>query len=127
MSNSNFINATPLSGAFTAAEDIDAFEAVTLGASGVSVADAATAPMYLVSEDYTSGDTTVTLYKAGTGRARVDGSGTAIAVGDALTATTGGTLIKTTTSGNYVIGYALQAATAANDVIYIDIERGLVP
>lgn len=50
-------------------------------------------------------------------RAVVNGSGTAIAIGDPLTATTAGVLIKTTTSGNRVIARALAASTASGDII----------
>lgn len=35
-----------------------------------------------------------------------------VAVGDALTATTAGALIVTTTAGDQIVGYALEAATA---------------
>lgn len=59
----------------------------------------------------------VQIARGSVARAVVNGSGTAIAVWDPLTATTAGVLIKTTTSGNRVIARALAASTASGDII----------
>jgi len=46
----------------------------------------------------------------------------AIAKGAEVTATTGG-LVKTATAGEYVVGVALSAATAANDYVRVQISK----
>lgn len=43
-------------------------------------------------------------------------AGGTIAVGDAVTATTAGAVITTTTAGNQILGYALEAATTGKFV-----------
>lgn len=48
------------------------------------------------------------------------------AAGDALTATTGGKLIATTTNNHHIVGYAHQIA-AANDVAQVRLAQGRNP
>jgi len=57
----------------------------------------------------------VGVYSAGSGTAVVEAGGT-VAVGDALTSDANGRAIATTTDGDFIIGWALQAGTA-NDLI----------
>jgi 2-methylcitrate dehydratase PrpD len=54
----------------------------------------------------------------------VNGLSTNIAVGDAITATTAGVGIKTTTNNNHLIGFALEPATADGVVIKVQLNTG---
>jgi len=56
-------------------------------------------------------------------KVRADGSGTAIAVGDWLTADTDGEWVKAA-SGDWVKGFSREASTSANDVIEADVVEG---
>jgi len=56
----------------------------------------------------------------------VDGSGTAIAPGDALKSNASGQGIKTTTPGDHYSAIAFEASTAAGDLIEVLVDRGTV-
>jgi len=64
----------------------------------------------------------VSVRTMGTSKLVVDGSGTAIAIGDALKPDSTGRGVKTVTAADNIIGYAMAASTAANDVIEVDIQ-----
>ena len=51
--------------------------------------------------------------------AMVDGSSTAIAVGDALTSDASGRLVKATVGTDLILAYAHEASSAAGDVIEV--------
>lgn len=53
-----------------------------------------------------------------------DGSGTAIAVNDPLKTNASGIAIKAVTAGDWVIGHATEASSAANIIIGVDTTRG---
>lgn len=117
---SEFQNAAGPIQAFSAAEALTKERFVTLGASGVSLADNASARVYTIAVDYASGDSSVKLYNRGQAYLEVNGNSSNIAVGDSLTATTNGIGIKTTTAGDWVGAIALEASTADGDVIPVE-------
>lgn len=89
----------------------------------VTTATAGTSDVYGVvveeSESSTTGATggTVGILPIGSGKTcmvKVLGNSVNIAIGDTLTASTGGAAAKTTTDGHFVIGVAKAAATADN-------------
>lgn len=51
----------------------------------------------------------------------------AISIGDEVTATTAGAAVTTTTAEDYTVGTALEAATAAGDIIEIALNLGVYP
>lgn len=66
-------------------------------------------------------DEAAAIRHAGTTKLVVDGSGTAILVGDKLKADGSGRGIKTTVDGDEMIGYAMEASSAANDIIEVQL------
>ena len=60
----------------------------------------------------------VGVYSAGSGMSPVEIGGT-VAVGDALTANSSGQAIATTTEGDFIIGWALEAGTTADIIEYL--------
>lgn len=90
---------------------------------GGAIVTAASTAVYGISKTATSAAGAGTIVTHGEAVALAGGS---ISVGDALTATTGGKLIATTTAGNLVIGRALEAASN-NQYFRILIVRSAVP
>jgi len=105
------------------------YRIVKVGTVANSVIEAtdATAPLLGISSSVAS-DTAgepIGIYLTG-GTAKVEASA-AIAVGAKLTATTGGTAVTTTTAEDFAIGEALEAATAAGDIIECTIAPYVYP
>lgn len=96
--------------------------ALAVGYGGAIVTSATTA-VYGISKTSTAAAGAGTIVTHGEAVALAGGS---ISVGDALTATTGGKLIATSTAGNQIIGRALEAASN-NQYFRILITRGVVP
>lgn len=77
-------------------------------------------PVGVLQNDPTGGQgATVRMIPQG-GYSKVSAGGT-ITLGDWLTCSTGGQAITTTTTGTYIIGYAVTASTAANQIITVDL------
>lgn len=103
----------------TGASDIAAGLAVKLSSGLLVVATAATDKILgtLETKAVATQPAAVRLRSAaGTSSAKAGGT---IAVGDRITATTDGTLIATTTTGNEVVGLALEAATSGQFFEYM--------
>lgn len=84
----------------------------------VDIADATVRCVGVLQNAPTTGQA-ASIRMVGITRAIVDGSGTAIVVMDALAPNASGILVKSTADNDEIIGYALQASTAANDYIAV--------
>jgi len=98
------------------------------GADTVNVCDAATdVPFGVLQNDPKSGETAVIAYADGEITKVVsDGSVTAIAIGDQLGTNASGKAVKKATSGELVLGRALEASSADGIIITMVIEKGHV-
>lgn len=101
--------------------------AVAMSSTGVKVVstagDVALGLLIPETDDVAAGDT-VTVQIKDMGLWKV---GAAVAAGDLLTANAAGKAIKAT-AGNYILGQALEAATAADQVIHVQIiKAGYAP
>jgi hypothetical protein len=111
---------------FPAGADLSAlqFYAVQLNTSAaVVVSDATVRNLGILQNAPTSGQA-AEVALIGITRAKVDGNAGAIACMDALAPDANGVLVKTTADNDEVIAYALQASTAAGDLIAVFV-RGL--
>ena len=108
--------------AATAGAALTQYQAVKLSSGDVIPTTAGDEVLYgIVQYDAASGDE-VAVQVDGTGLALVDGSGTAIAVGDDLMAGSGGKLVKAVaTTGNIYIGRALGASSGDGDFIKVQL------
>lgn len=88
-----------------------------------AAATASTVPPIGVTTDATTAaDEKTTIVMGGIALVNVDGSGTAIDIGTAIVATTGGQGIAASAASNtaqYILGYALEPSAAAGDVIQV--------
>lgn len=74
-----------------------------------------------------SGSTVAAYAYDGIGRAKVNGSGTAIGIGDYLKSGAAGVLVKTTTPGDFVVAQSNGISTADGDIIAVRICPGIYP
>jgi hypothetical protein len=110
-------------GAGTAAADLDAYTCVKVNTDGtIAQATTGTAVDGVVEKGDKAGATVSFAHRNGQGSFKVKLGGT-VAVGDNLTAGTGGLAVKTTTSGNVVFGTALHAGVSGDVVEYLKCDK----
>lgn len=112
---------------FVAAEDLAAYTAVKLDSNGKVVTATAGTDVIIgvVHVAVASGKAADVRLRSGQGTAIITASDV-VAIGAAVTATTGGKAVTTTTANNQIIGYAIQAAAADGDLIEIMLSTGKV-
>lgn len=93
------------------------FKFCELNSSGKVITSTAGSRMLGIQQNKPKIDEGLTVQVDGSSKLVVDGSGTAIVIGDKLKSDASGRGIKTVTDGDEVGAFALEASTAAGDII----------